>query len=77
MIMLAANFFWRGLPVDVVVAAGERPKTKALEWLKAFSADKRRLLIYQVRDDWFAFGPPAFQADILEKISRGEKPWTG
>src|SRR5664280_2676368 len=28
MIMLAANFFWHGLPVDVVVAAGDRPKRK-------------------------------------------------
>jgi hypothetical protein len=32
MIMLAANFFWNGLPVDVVVAAGNRPKRKALDW---------------------------------------------
>ena len=26
MIMLAANFFWHGLPVDVIVAAGPWPK---------------------------------------------------
>ena len=40
MIMLAANFIWRGLPVDVVVAAGERPRKKALEWLMKFSSEK-------------------------------------
>jgi hypothetical protein len=27
-------------------------------------------------DDWFAFGPPAFQAEIAERIGRGEKPWS-
>jgi hypothetical protein len=75
MIMLAANFFWRGLPVDVVVSAGDRPKNKALDWLMNFSALKKRLLIYQIAEDWFAFGPPAFQAEISDRIGRGEKPW--
>jgi len=75
MIMLAANFLWHGLPVDVVVAAGHRPKKKALDWLMKFSSEKKRLLIYQVEEDWFAFGPPAFQAEISERIGRGEKPW--
>ena len=75
MIMLAANFLWHGLPVDVVVAAGDRPKKKALDWLMKFSSEKKRLLIYQVKEDWFAFGPPAFQAEISERIGRGEKPW--
>ncbi len=56
MIMLAANFFWHGLPVDVLVAAGEGPRKKALDWLMKFSSEKKRLLIYQVKEDWFAFG---------------------
>jgi hypothetical protein len=75
MIMLAANFVWQGLPVDVIVAAGQRPKQKALDWLMKFSAENRRCLVYQIGDDWFAFGPPAFQAQISERIRRGEKPW--
>ena len=75
MIMLAANFVWNGLPVDVLVPVGDRPKRKALDWLMKFSAEKKRLLIYQMDDDWFAFGPPAFQAEIAERIGRGEKPW--
>jgi hypothetical protein len=75
MIMLAANFFWRGLPVDVAVPAGDRPKKKALDWLRNFSSMKKRLLIYQIAGDWFAFGPPAFQAEISDRIRRGEKPW--
>jgi len=76
MIMLAANFIWRGLPVDVLVAVGERPKKKALDWMTRFSSEKKRLLIYQLNDEWFAFGPPAFQAEMRERIERGEKPWT-
>jgi hypothetical protein len=75
MIMLAANFVWRGMPVDVAVAAGERPKQKAMDWLMRFCVENKRLLIYQVKDDWFAFGPPAFQGEISEKMKRGEKPW--
>jgi len=41
MIMLAANFVWHGLPVDVVVAAGDSPKKKALAWLMKFSSEKK------------------------------------
>ena len=74
-IMLAANFFWHGLPVDVLVPVGEAPRKKALDWLMKFSAENKRLLIYQVKEDWFAFGPPAFQAEIVARIARGEKPW--
>jgi hypothetical protein len=65
----------RAVNSDVAVAAGPRPKNKALEWLKKFSFEKKRLLIYQVQEDWFAYGPPAFQSEILQRIERGEKPW--
>ena len=75
MIMLAANFVWRGLPVDVVVAVGDQPKRKALDWIMKFSSEKKRLLIYQMQGDWFAFGPPAFQSDMSARIGRGETPW--
>jgi len=46
-----------------------------LDWLMKFSTENKRLLIYQIAEDWFAFGPPAFQAEIAERIGRGEKPW--
>jgi hypothetical protein len=75
MILLAANFTWRSLPVDVAVAAGARPKQKALDWLMKYSTEKKRPLIYQIGEDWFAFGPPAFQAEISERIRNGEAPW--
>ena len=66
MIMLAANFTWRGLAVDVAVAAGTRPKQKALDWLMKFSARTKRLLIYQIGE-----------AEISERIRNGEAPWAG
>lgn len=75
MIMLAANFHWQGLPVDVMVAAGQRPKQKALDWLMKFCTENRRCMVYQIGEDWFAFGPPAFQSEIAERIRRGEKLW--
>ncbi|MBK3664077.1 hypothetical protein JJE66_22995 [Bradyrhizobium diazoefficiens] len=75
MIMLAANFVWRGLPVDVVVPVGKQPKKKALDWLTRFCGENRRLLVYQIDDEWFAFGPPMFQTDIASRLGRGETPW--
>ncbi len=75
MIMLPANFTWRGLPVDVLVPVGTRVKQKALDWLMQFSSANRRLLLYQADGEWFAFGPPAFQAEMSERISRGETLW--
>jgi hypothetical protein len=76
MILLPANFRWQDHPVDVAVAVGERPKTKALDWLKSFCAERKRLLIYQMGEDWYAFGPPAFQHEMHDRIGRGERPWT-
>jgi hypothetical protein len=75
MIVLPANFTWQGRPVDVAVAAGDRPKTKALEWLKAFCAERTRLLLYQIDGEWYAFGPPTFQQEMGERIRRGERLW--
>jgi len=76
MIMLAANFAWEGLPVDVIVAVGDRPKKKALDWLMQFCAEQRRCLVYQIGEDWFAFGPPAFQSEIAQRVRRGDKLWS-
>jgi hypothetical protein len=59
----------------VVVAVGDRPKKKALDWLMTFCSENRRLLVYQVEEDWFAFGPPAFQNEISDRMGRGEALW--
>jgi hypothetical protein len=26
-------------------------------------------------EEWYAFGPPAFQTEMHERIGRGEQPW--
>jgi hypothetical protein len=75
LIMLPANFSWHGHRVDVAVSVGDGPQDKALEWLKAFGASHHRLLIYQIGEDWYAFGPPAFQTDMQARIKRGERLW--
>jgi hypothetical protein len=75
LILLPANFTWRGLPVDVAVPVGERPKQKALDWLKAFATAKGRPLLYRIGEDWYAFGPPDFQTEMRDRIGRGEQPW--
>jgi hypothetical protein len=76
MILLPANFIWRGRPVDVAVPVGPRPKTKALEWLKKFSTAQGRPLLYRIMEDWYAFGPPEFQTEMRDRISKGEPLWT-
>jgi hypothetical protein len=76
MIVLAANATWQGRPVDVAVAAGDRPKTKALEPLKTFCAERKRLLLHQIDEEWYAFGPSLFQHETGDRVGRGERLWT-
>lgn len=75
MILLPAQFRWNDLRVDVAVAVGEAPKTKALTWLKGFCETHRRPLLYQVGAEWYAFGPEAFQTEMLAALARGERLW--
>jgi len=74
-ILLAASFTWRGLPVDVAVPVGDGPSPQALEWLTGFATSKGRPLLYRIGEEWYAFGPPAFQTEMHERIGRGEQPW--
>jgi hypothetical protein len=76
LILLAANFQWRGIPVDVAVAVGARPKDKAIKWLQDFCLASRRPLIFQTDGEWIAYGPPQFQAEMAERLSSGKNPWT-
>lgn len=75
MILLAAQFTWRGLRVDVAVPVGEQPKKKALDWLMQFCRANKRPLLYRIKDDWIAFGPADFQTDMRDRLSRGEDIW--
>jgi len=75
MILLPSNFSWHGLRVDVAIPVGTEPKRRALDWLKTFVEKNGRLLLYRIEEEWYAFGPPAFQAEMRERISKGEQPW--
>jgi len=40
-----------------------------------FASEHKRLLLYRMDQDWFAFGPPAFQVQMQERMASGEKLW--
>lgn len=75
-IMLTGRSSWRGRPVDVVVSAGRDPDEKVLTWLQDYSVKNVRPFLYQRDEQWFGFGPPAFQQEIAAKAARGEALWT-
>jgi hypothetical protein len=74
-IVLPARFAWRGSAVDVAVPVGEGPGREALKWLTTFATTNGRPLLYRIGQEWYAFGPQDFQAEMRERIGRGEQPW--
>lgn len=84
-IVLLNKASWRGMAVDVAVPVGKKIPPRALNWLKQFAATRRRALMYseQVMHDgaytgkqgYFAYGPPEFQQEMAERVSRGEWLW--
>jgi len=74
-IILRGKLDWQGLPVDVVVPAGQDPTPEVLAWLEDHGQTHGRPFIYQTQGLWHAFGPPAFQQEILGRLSRNEKLW--
>lgn len=75
LVLLPASFAWRGLRVDVAVPTGTGPRPKALRWLQDFSRRRQRPLLYQLGEDWYAFGPQEFQLEMKQRIDRGETLW--
>ena len=74
-IFLPAQFNWNGQYVDVAVPVGDGSDDKTTEWFKNFASEHKRLLLYRIGPDWFAFGPPAFQAEMQQRMASGEKLW--
>ncbi len=66
---------WRGIPIYALTPAGRDPGDDVLEWTREWSARTQRPFLYQLNGEWYAFGPPAFQKEMLQKIGRGEKLW--
>ncbi len=76
-IVLSGRLTWRKHAVDVLVSAGKDPDAKLLAWYQQYSIKDYRPFVYQQQEQWFGFGPEAFQADIAAKVARGEALWDG
>ena len=84
-IVLFNKLNWNGYPVDVAVPVGKRIPPRSLEWLQKFSRDHVRPLVYAEQitksgrflkqQEVFAYGPPAFQQEILRRKQEGQKLW--
>ena len=84
-IVLFGKLRWRGLPVDVAVPVGKRIPPRALNWLKDFSANNGRPLLFSEQVDpgkgfereqmFSAHGPSEFQQDIAQLIASGKALW--
>lgn len=76
---------WNGLPVDLAVPVGKRIPPRALKWLQEFSTKQMRPLLYmeqikengkfQKQQNIFAYGPPAFQQEIIQWQQEGKSLW--
>ncbi|MDO8703855.1 MAG: hypothetical protein Q7J84_02800 [Sulfuricaulis sp.] len=66
---------WRSLPIYILTPAGRDPDGEVLGWMKNFSLETHRPFLYQSEGEWYAFGPPEFQQEILKKVAKGEKLW--
>ena len=76
---------WNGYPVDLAVPVGKRIPPRSLEWLKKFSEEQMRPLMYteqitesgkfQQQQKVFGYGPPEFQQEVLRWQEEGRKIW--
>ncbi|HTH94297.1 MAG TPA: hypothetical protein VL550_03620 [Rhodocyclaceae bacterium] len=80
-LVLLGKHQWRGIPVDVALPVGAKIPEPSLNWMQAFVRDHGRLLIYtepiqspngfMKQQQTFAYGPPAFQAEMLANQRNG------
>ena len=75
-IVLTGRSQWRGQPVDVLVSAGRDPDERILGWYRDYSTKTMRPFMYQINEQWFGYGPAAFQQEMAAKVARGERLWT-
>jgi hypothetical protein len=84
-IVIFNKLTWNGLPVDLAVPVGKRIPPRSLNWLKQFSEQHRRPLIFteqivekgefQKQQQMISHGPPEFQQDMLRWQREGQKLW--
>jgi hypothetical protein len=75
-IVLTGRSQWHGQPVDVLVSAGRDPDEKVLTWYRDYSIKTMRPFMYQINEQWFGYGPTAFQQEMAAKVAKGEPLWT-
>ena len=75
-IVMTGRSSWSGQPVDVLVSAGRDPDEKVLTWYRDYSTKTMRPFMYQLNEQWFGYGPVAFQQEMAAKVARGEPLWT-
>ncbi len=73
--VLRGKLTWRGLPVDVIVPAGQDPSSDVLAWMQRYGQAHARPFVYQTAGEWHAFGPPEFQQEMKERLASEEKLW--
>ncbi len=84
-IVIFNKLTWNGRPVDLAVPVGKRIPPRSLQWLKNFSKEKFRPLIYteqitesekfQIQQQTYGYGPPEFQQTLLAWQQEGKKLW--
>ena len=84
-LVLDNAFKWEGVYVDVAVPVGKQIPQESLEWLQAYAKQNLKPLVYQQQNPnkkkleknplTYAFGPPAFQQWVVNKVNKGEKLW--
>jgi hypothetical protein len=84
-IVIFNKFKWNGIPVDLAVPVGDKIPDRSLNWLKQFSENNLRPLIYteqlvengkyQKQQQLMAYGPPTFQQDMARFQQEGKKLW--
>ena len=66
---------WRGREAYVLRHAGRDPDEKMLDWMRAFSLRTGSPFFYEIEGERYGFGPPEFQAEMSERVARGEALW--
>lgn len=73
--MMVITMKWRGREAYVLRSAGRDPDERILAWMREMSLRTGRPFFYEIDNERYGFGPPEFQAEMAEKVARGERLW--
>lgn len=66
---------WRGRTAYVLRSAGRDPDAALVTWMEAFAERTGSPFFYEVAGERYGYGPPEFQAEMAERVARGERLW--